>query len=270
MVRLIPAVTGGLEFSGQIKVSAQAAVSRSKFSGLEALCSRMAKRPFNQLEIVLDSLPSRSGEAVGRITSLCGIFSPSPTSALWLPTKDWKIDADRGSRDKYLTAKTKEDVLDFHRIAEKPSVFELHLEISTKMAKERVLDRYADAFVRIIPESIEKLHLFGCCDVVEPVVIPQLKTSVLMPERFQIMMNIKPPAYPELGDRFEALHSLMFGSRRLCEGLSSALGEQAKLITSSNALDFAVVRLASICNKESASELAANWLIAGPDKLAGA
>jgi hypothetical protein len=268
LVRLIPALTSGQEFKGRVKVSAQAAVSRSKFADLESLIGRMAKKSFNLLEIVMDPIPKCVGWTSDRITSISGIFSPSPTSALWLRTRDWRIDADRRSRNSYMTAKTKEDVLDFHHISKEPSVLDLRLEIETESAQETVLNRCAEALVRSIPESLGKLHLFGCCDIVEPVFIPQLKTSVLMPERVQVLMNIKPPAYSELGERFEALHPLMFGSKRLCRGLGVALGKDVKLFAASDAKDLAVVRLSPACDMESAKKRAADWLMTGEDKLA--
>ena len=88
-----------------------------------------------------------------------------------------------------------------------------------------------------------------------------------MPQIFQVMMKVKQPAYPELGDRFEALHPLMFGSKLLCEGISKALGKGTKLTIASHAKDFAVVRLPQTFDKELLTNRAADWLIRGADKL---
>ena len=49
----------------------------------------------------------------------------------------------------------------------------------------------------------------------------------MMPEIYQVMAAVKPPGTPDLGDRFEALHSIMFGARALCEGISKGLGQEA-------------------------------------------
>jgi hypothetical protein len=265
MLRLIPVLTDSRTLKGHATISAQASISRCTFLDLDALIAKMEAKRFNQLEVALER--TQLAGRLADIASLKGFFSPSPTCALWLPTRDWSIEADRASRNKYMTARSSERTINFHHVSRAPSVFGLLVAVTTNLAQHVVLDGCADWLVRAFPESLEGLHLFGCCDVAEPVFIPQLKTSVLMHERFEVMMKVKPPAYPELGDRFEALHPLMFGSKRLCVGISNALGKDTKLRTASNASDFAVVRLAPGCDKESARIRAADWLISDADKL---
>ena len=80
-------------------------------------------------------------------------------------------------------------------------------------------------------------------------------------------MNVKPIEYPQLGKRLETLHPLMFGSRRLCKGISDALGKEAKQIIATHAKDFAVIRLARTCDQDAAKKLAADWLIADDNEV---
>ena len=267
LMESVTTFTDGQPLKGRVKLYAQGAISHSSFTEIGALVSRMAKRRFNELELTPDVSWLRLGGGQSHIKFVECTLSVSPTCALWFPAGEWKTDGDRASDNRYRTAKSHEDALVFHRISREPSVFCLLLVLATNLTKDALLDECANRLAKTLPESLDRLRIFGCCDVVEPIFIPQLKKSVVMPQIFQVMRKVKPPAYPELGERFESLHPLMFGSRRLCTGISDALGKEAKLVTANRARDFAVVRSAPTCNEESAKKRVVDWLITGTDKL---
>ena len=267
ILAVITVLTECQALSGRVKIYAQGAITRSTFSEIGVLAGRLGKKRFNELELTPEGSRLCLGGSRVHIKSLESTLSISPTCALWFPTRDWRTDGDRASDNRYSTAKSSEKAIEFHHIRTKPSVFGLLVAVTTRLTQDVLLDECVDLLAKRLPPSLDGLQLFGCCDVVEPIFIPQLKSSVVMPQIFQVMMKVKPLAYPDLGNRFEALHPLMFGSKKLCVGISEALGKEAKLTTAIHARDFAVVRLAPKCDVESARSRAADWLINGTDKL---
>lgn len=260
VLRLIPVLTDGAELKGVVKTSKQALISHLKFAGLETLLPKIQQNRLNQLEIIPDASKLRFRGVAARLISINGVFSPSPTSAIWLPTKDWRIEADRSSRNKYMTAKSQESALKFHHVASAPSVFEVVVTIATRSSRDAVLDGCASLLAKALPADLNILNVFGCCDVGGPEFTVELATNVLMTEHIRVMANVKPSAYPILGKRLEALHPVMFGSKRLCEGISKALGKGARVTTGTHASHFAVVRLGLNVDIEAATRRAANWL----------
>ncbi|MEJ0088210.1 MAG: hypothetical protein WDM80_00405 [Limisphaerales bacterium] len=261
ILQFIPLLTEGLAIKGRTRVSAQALTSRSTFTDIKNLIRKLRETRFNQLEVKSEMVQMRFGGGSVDITSLTGVFSPSPTCSLWLPTNDWKIDAERSSRNKYMTAQNKEEFLRFHHVTRKPSILEVAVAISTKSSPEIILKKCAGWFPKVLTKDLDKLKVFGCCDIGGPELFVEFEASVLTTEHIRVMAAVKPTAYPKLGERFEALHSLMFGSKRLCKGISKALGKEAELHAECSENDFAVVRLSQSCDKESAKRRAANWLI---------
>jgi hypothetical protein len=167
-----------------------------------------------------------------------------------------------------MTAKTQEDVLKFHRINKKPTVFHLLLEIGQRVEQQKVIEKCALLLSNTAANSFDNLDPFGCCDFVDPIFIPDLKQSLMMYLMSQILWQVKPPAYPELGRRFDNLHPLMFGSRRVCEGIASLLPRKANLLYGKNTKDFAVVHLRKIDEADTETVRSAGWLV-DKAKLAG-
>lgn len=265
ILRFIPALIDGQGISGRVKITAHTLLSSSaryKYLGCDALIAKLAKRRFNLVEVKLEGAELRLAGTFKVVKAVKGIFSPSATSELWLPTREWRTDATRDADNRYMNARNREDVFKFLHISRVPSVLELLLEIDDKASLDDALDRCAEWITGTAPMGNSELKPFGCCDVVEPVFIPQLNRSILVPERFQIIPeNVKPEGYSQLGDRFDALHPLMFGSKRLCKGISDALGREARLIVAGHAKDFAAIRLVLTDERESLKRRAASWLI---------
>src|SRR4051794_463325 len=85
MLGVLGSLLKGETLKGITRMSANAVISRSTFKGLDALMARRSKQRFQQLELVVDPIKAPLGKSA-HITSLDGIFSPSPACALWLPT----------------------------------------------------------------------------------------------------------------------------------------------------------------------------------------
>ena len=266
MLRLVNVLTDSAALKGRVKISAQAMVSHSTFSDIETLCAKMATRRFNQLEVLPDPLQARLGGVDINITSINGVFYPSLTGALWLPTKKWRTNGGRSSDNKYMTAKSREDRLKFYHAKTVPSVFEIVVKTSSKVNKDVILLECSKWLAKSLPDSLGELQLFGCCDVGGAELAVALEAGVLSTDLVRIMAKVKPSAYRELGERFESLHPVMFGSKKLCEGISEALGKEAKLTAAIHVKDLAVICLVSKCDMESARSRAADWLINGADK----
>jgi hypothetical protein len=77
----------------------------------------------------------------------------------------------------------------------------------------------------------------------------------------RVMARTSPKAYPQLGEKFEDLHPVMFGAKQVCSELAAALGKDAKLIIGTNASDFAVIRLNPKCDIAAARERAKDLLL---------
>jgi hypothetical protein len=259
-------------FSGELKVQArvftQAATSRLSMATIAGLMDKMSGKRFNSLELLPETRRLQFGPGNVRIQSLRCVLSPSPTCALWLPTSEWKIEANKASRQRYMTAKNSETVLKYHGIKRQPSELSLHCSIATKDTESDILDACAERLLNAYTADLEDLEIFGYADVVKPIFVPALKKSLLMPEIYRITMNVQPQAYPELGKRFDVPHRLMFGSKKVCEGIAAALGKDAKLIIGDRGKDFGVVRLATPEKMQQWKIAAKKWLLA-PNRLAG-
>ena len=95
----------------------------------------------------------------------------------------------------------------------------------------------------------------------------RLESSVHMTDEIRVFARLFPPTkYPELGRRFDALHPILFGDKRLCERIGQALGQDAKVIASRSLKDSAVVRLAPGCDIADASRSASEWLLLDQDQ----
>jgi hypothetical protein len=64
-----------------------------------------------------------------------------------------------------------------------------------------------------------------------------------MTSGIRIMARVLPIAYPVLGERFDALHPLMFGTASTCSRIAKAIGTGAELHPAQRSTDVATVRL---------------------------
>ncbi|MDB6124732.1 MAG: hypothetical protein JWQ71_3725 [Pedosphaera sp.] len=267
IVRILESLVRKGSLGGRSKVSVHGETRRSTFKSLEVFAAKIAEKRFNQFELIFDPVQVHFGNIVADTRSFNCVFSPSPTCALWLPTREWRgTDVTRTSRNKYMTVQNKEQVLRAHHVTKEPSVLEVVLAIDTKSSPDTVLDACADWLAGALTKDFDKFHIFGCCDIGGPEVRIEIEVRTIAVWDIQVMANVKPPAYPILGDRFEALHPLMFGAKRVCQGINKALEKDASLTSASGARDFAVLRLPPTCDKESAMIRAAKWLINPADK----
>lgn len=260
-LQLMELIIKGKILKGKIKISSGGANSVSNFSTIKGLSVKLANRHFNCLEVIPEFLGLHLGGVDARITSINGVFTPSPTCAVWMHTSAWRSEADRSSRNKYMTAKNREDVLKFHRVSAGPSIFEIVVGIATKLPRKIVLDKLGAWFAKLDFRELHSLKFFGCCDAVGSGFEVELDANVLMTEGIRVMENARIAAYPDLGKRFEDLHPLMFGSKQLCKGISDALGVEASLYEASLAKDLAIVRLAHGIDRKTAISRSAKWLI---------
>ena len=216
---------------------------------------------FNQLEIAYKTSPGCEFRLPGKMVSVVGVFTPSPTCDLWFKSEDWPVGGDRAIRLRKMNAKAAETVVAFHHVSQKPSVFEAVIEIDSSDEPEAVLDAVAEWLARYVPKTLEQLGIFGCADAGGREFFVKIESNVLMTRKIRIMANVSPPAYPQLGERFDALHPLMFGGSGVCSGIASALGKNARFIPSSAFNDFGVIRLGPEYETPEARERVSGWML---------
>jgi len=133
--------------------------------------------------------------------------------------------------------------------------------VQTEQSESDILDGVAERLVDRMPEALQQTEPFGCCDIGGVGFCVRLESNFLPTRNVQIMANLMPPAYPQLGRRFDKLHPLMFGNRGLCRDIAQALGSDAKLIIGNGEGSMAVIRLNPECDITAAGKRASKWLL---------
>ena len=233
----------------------------SKFSSIETLSAKLAKTRFNELEVIYDIKRLKIGTTTARVGTLNGVFHPSTIGKLWFSWKDFPPLEDRRSRQRKMNAKTDEEAVAYHQVSLMPCVFEVALEIETSDSQKQVLDNCAEWLANALDKMFGRLKVFGCCDAGGIDFHVRLETYVPMIANSRVMARTSPKAYPQLGEKFDDLHPVMFGAKQVCSELAAALGKDAKLVCGADASDFAVIRLNPKCDIAAAKERAKKWLL---------
>ena len=261
LIRLPALLVSGQAVTGKTKMSTGGKLLHSKFSSIGALSAKLTKTRFNELEVIYDIKELKMGKRTARVETLNGVFYPAITCALWFPSKDFTILEDRRSHQRKMNAKTNEGAVAYHRVTLMPSVLEAAIELETSQSQQQVLDDCAEWLVSAQNKMFGKLGVFGCCDAGGMDFYVRLETYVPMIADSRVMARTPPKAYPELGEKFDDLHPLMFGAKQLCSEMAAALGNDAKLTCGPDGSDFAVIRLNPKCDIAAAREWAKNWLL---------
>ncbi len=257
LIRLPALLVSGQAIAGETKMSAGGECLSSNFSNTDTLSAELATTRFNELEVIYAIGEVKMGGVIAQAKSLNGVFYPSPSCKLWFASEDFPRPEDRRSVQRKMNAKAKE--LTDDRVT-MPVAFEAALEIKTSESAGSLLDGCAELF-SISSKVFDDLGVFGCCDAGGKEMLVSLETRVHMLEKIRVVRRISPTAYPELGDKFEDLHPLMFGAKKLCSEVAAALGNDAKLTCGPDGSDFAVIRLNPKCDIAAARERAKNWLL---------
>jgi hypothetical protein len=261
LIQLPALLVSGQAIAGKTKTSTGGKLLHSKFSSIETLSAKLAKTRFNELEVIYDIKKLKIGRTTAQVKNLNGVFYPSTTGKLWFPWKDFESLEDRRSRQRKMNAKTNEEAVAYHRVSLMPCVFEVALEIETSESQKQLLDSCAEWLGTALDTNFEKLEVFGCCDAGGIDFHVRLETYVPMIASSRVMARTSPKAYPELGEKFNDLHPVMFGAKQVCSELAAALGKDAKLVCGADASDFAVIRLNPKCDIAAAKERAKKWLL---------
>jgi hypothetical protein len=167
----------------------------------------------------------------------------------------------RTSENRWSNAKIREELVARSGGHIQPSVFEMVLECQTSIPQQKVLDGVAKRLAITLPTIFGELDVFGCCDVGGPELMVRIDANAAAADAVRMMANAKGSDYSMLGNRIDDLHPLIFGSARLCNGLSKALRKDVKILFGKESRKFAVVRLKSKCDIPSARLQAGRWLI---------
>jgi hypothetical protein len=271
MVEWLGSLQPGLDSNGGRLVLASAGtVSRSRFAGIACAIVELRKRRFNELQVIYHCPGLPVFGIAAELKSLSGVFYPSASSALWLSTAEWPQGGDSSTRNRRLNAKARELALTHYNVSHAPTVFEVVLELSTSLGCDEVLDAVARWIVSCGPPMVRALEPFGCCDAGGPDYFVRFESNVLMTSGIRIMARVLPIAYPVLGERFDALHPLMFGTASTCSRIAKAIGTGAELHPAQRSTGVAAVRLSGECLGPQAAQRASQCILLAPVVAEGA
>lgn len=266
---LLPAELQSGQSGCQLKMSAGGKVRTRSFGAVEKAVAFVQDTKFNQLEVAYSIAKNSRFRMTGNPVSVVGLFTVSPTSELWFKADDWPAGGERTMRMRKMNAKAAETALNYYKVSRKPSIFEIVLETETTEPPEKVLDVCAEWLAKFVPKPLASLGIFGCVDVGGPEFFVKLESNVLMTEHIRIMAKLLPSAYPELGQRFDAVHPVMFGAKKVCDGIGAALGKDAQVIPSAAISDLAVVRLRVSCELAVENRRVSRWILPCAGESAG-
>jgi hypothetical protein len=259
----IPALLNAHErVGGVVTTSAGGVLSCVKFDDIEALSDSLSAVRFNELELIYNINQAKIEEGLGPIREVNAVLASSPTSELWFPSKQF-IRGDRASRNRRMNASMQEDCLTSLGVTQKPTILELVLQFAAAGSGQDVLRCFGEWLMKALGDKFSTLEVFGCVDLGGPELFVRLESNALMAGRIRIMAKVLPTGYPELGDKFDDLHPLMFGTKRACSRIATALGRDARLICGGGSSDFSVVQLNPKCDIAAARERARTWLLPG-------
>jgi hypothetical protein len=244
----------------QLKMSAGGKIRTRSFGAIDEAVSHVQDAKVNQLEVIYSIANDSALRIPGNPLSVSGLFTVSPTCDLWFKADDWPAGGERSMRMRKINAKAAETALIYYKVDRKPSLFEMVIDTQTAEPQEKVLDACAGWLANFVPEDFAPLAVFGCVDAGGPEFFVKLESNILMTADVRIMSKLLPSAYPELGQKFEALHPVMFGSKKVCEGIGSALGKDAEVIPSVAINNFGVVRLKADRETLVASSRLSAWI----------
>jgi hypothetical protein len=249
------------------RVASGGIVSSCAFSTIEELKARVVPMRLNEIEIEFGIDSKNADLPGGEIRRIGGVFRPSALNELWFPAKDF-VTKDRNTGFRQMNASKEERYLKALGISRKPSVFEWFINATSEAASaDDVLDWCSEQLIREALPRLEQLEVFGCCDVGGDEMIARLESEMLGLDRIRVMARVLPTSYPELGEKFDRLHSLLFGKRDVCEAILHAVGEGAKEYADQRN-NFAVVRISSLVDLEKTGEkLSDLWLQTLPKEI---
>lgn len=242
LVKMPALLVGRDEICGRVKISAGGQITSFDCSNIEKLVSQLASARLNGVEITYQVTALDIGAKEAPVNLLAAVFTPSPTCSLWLPSKDFTV-SDADGRARRMNAWKDEQCLAGFGISKKPCILEVALEIEYSDSTDQLLDDCAERLANRLASQFPDLNVFGCCDIGGQELFVRLEVGVLMVDKIRVIARTLPTLYSYLGEKFDDLHPIIFGSKRLCVNLSAALGRDAKLIENPRASDFAVVRV---------------------------
>jgi len=248
---------------GKVKVSGGGHRSQMIFATIDSLTSRLAKRRWNQCEVIYDLPRVRIGKAKARVKIMNGVFTPPPSFDLWFPSEEFHVTG-RASMHRQSNAFASEQGFRGLEIKRVPCVFEAALEMECpESLREQVLDHVAERLASVLSADGLGLEVFGCCDAGDRDLFVRLESNVLMIEHIRVRARISPEIYPKLEEKFVGLHPIMFGRKQACAGLVAELGKPARLLPVTGSSEVAVVRLGpdySLSEVVEVVERARTWL----------
>jgi hypothetical protein len=247
------------------RVAAGGIVSDFQFETGHMLLSELANTRCNEIEIEYSPahLSLKDGDA--QIVSARGIFKPSATCSIWVPAKEFSVH-NRDSALRQTNAETEEGYLAGLGIVSKPSILELSVELRGG-AETSILECCTTALANALSSIPPELEVFGCCDAGGQEMIVRFESNVLMLSAIRIMARTLPTSYPFLGEKFDGVHSIMFGKKDVLIALFAALGNNGKAIHFSSDGNSAVIRVQLGGDKEAYVRRVKDWLVPTIDDL---
>lgn len=143
----------------------------------------------------------------------------------------------------------------------KPNLVEIVFVIESTYSKDVVLNTVAKRIAAQTSPEFLQIEPFGCCDIGGPEFFVRMEAGVLMTAGIRVMAELMPSLYPQLGSRFDKLHSLMFGDMQLCSKIGKALDPDAEVTCGDSKKGLGIIRINSDCDLALGTERASKWLL---------
>jgi hypothetical protein len=239
---------------------ARGQVMRIAMSRLDNLSKKLVRNRFSKTEVIYDIKAIKLRSKTLKVKLVKGVLTPYPTSALWLPSDRFVV-RDKASSFRQVHANGLEQAGSRFNLRDEPVSFDMVFTFDTSRNKESVLDDVAECLADIMERVFADLRVFGCCDAgPKDFQIGLLRMGGPNFEH-QEMMFLRRDKFQKFGRMFRTLHSVMFGSAKVCLGIASCLGKHARVIKGGGQSEFAVIRLSPSSALTSLENCAKHWLI---------
>ncbi|MGO8671825.1 MAG: hypothetical protein ACLQVD_10720 [Capsulimonadaceae bacterium] len=208
----------------------------------DSVIASLAHRPSTDVWVNFDFHERFIESLGGTLTGIRQTMTLSPTNSTWLPTRDWPANR-RTEGVAYAKAIEREDWVRRLRQWDLPSYSETVFAFRTERPLDRFLSSFAHALAASIPGSVLDVEPFGAADI-----SPARGGAVHFGKTMAQELAVWPLAIPQLGERIDALHDIIIGSRALSEKIVSACAASStpcELISLRTDGAYALIRLPS-------------------------
>src|SRR5262252_6701839 len=187
---------------------------RFKLAELDDFISLVLEQQANEFQLDFRFGPYKIPGSEIVVTALTNILTVSPTSCVWKPAG--AEPEGRAARRHWKTAVGMEQNVRWRGLKSYPTLLQSVIEIESPLSSSELARRLYEIIGASIPPTLVPLNISGAADL----------EKQLGPADFLQALAPWPGAMRFLDDRFDALHTIMFGPVDRCKELARRLGAQ--------------------------------------------